>query len=120
MHLASVEFGELLKSASAVFIVSAQHRKRHKHLVGMQAWIAAAQIVDFSVLNRLDHMLRNQFHIVVNACKMLYRIENQCCTRAKQFACLSRYYRAVGKLDGRTGMAAPLGTLFGRHRGAPI
>ena len=116
MHLATVELRELFESAAAVLIVSAQHRQRHKNLVGMQARIVTAEIVEFGVLYRLYHFLRYELHRVFYTGKMLHRIQNQGCARPQQCACLGCDNGSVGKFDGRTRHLAALGALArGRH-----
>ncbi len=101
MGLTAVEFGEFLECESAVFVVSAQHRQRHEHFVGMEARVAAAQIVCFSVLDWLDHVLRYQFDRVIDTRQMLQGVEDQGGARAEEVACFSGYDCAVGEFDRR-------------------
>ena len=82
MHLATLELRQLLESAAAVLVVGAQHGERHKNLVGVQTRIAATQIVGLGVLNRLDDMLGNELHGVVDAGELLDGVEYQCRARA--------------------------------------
>ena len=55
VYLAAAQFGQLFERFAAVVIVFRQNRKRHKHLVGVQAGVVSAQVVYFCVLYRLDH-----------------------------------------------------------------
>lgn len=55
VYLAAAQFGQLFERLAAVVIVFRQNRKRHKHLVGVQAGVVSAQVVYFGVLYGLDH-----------------------------------------------------------------
>ena len=86
----------------------------------MQARITAAKILGLGLLYRLYHLLRYELHIVVDAGKMLHRVEQEGRTRPEQVARLSRDNRAVGKLDSRAGTPRPLGPLAGSPHGAAV
>ncbi len=67
MDLTALEFGELGQGAAAVFVARGDHGESHEHFVGVEARILAAEIVDLGELNRLNHLLRNEFDAMVDA-----------------------------------------------------
>ena len=67
MHLASVQFGKFLERATAVFVVCAHHRQRHKHFVGVQPRIMAVEKTCLGMLYRLDQLLWYQFQLMIDA-----------------------------------------------------
>ncbi len=78
----------------------------------MQTRILTAQIFDFSLLDRLNHILRNQFERVVDTGQILRHIQKQRRTRAEQVALVSSDDSAVFQLDSRSGSAHLLFALF--------
>ena len=77
MHLAAIEFRQAVESFFAVLVPETEHRKRNKHLVGMQTRVFAVEQAHFGGLDWLYHGLRNEFHIVSDACDMLGSVEYQ-------------------------------------------
>ena len=86
MNLATIELGELLKCAAAIFISGAQERERYKHFVGVEARITPVKERHLRVLNRFDHGLRDELYLVWNACKVLRGIEDEGSARSEEFA----------------------------------
>ncbi len=113
MNLAAFEFRKFFKSPPTVFVVGRKNRQRHQHFVGVQTRIVAAQIVDLGVLDRLDHVLRNQFHSMVYAGQMLGGVEYKGRTRSEQHTRLRGNDGAVGQLYCRTRHSATLGSAAG-------
>lgn len=74
MSLTTVELREGLKSLLAVFIMSAEHRQSHEHLIAVQTGIMALQVGGLGVLNRFDHILRNKFEIMVDTGEMFHYV----------------------------------------------
>ena len=68
VHLAAFKLWKHFQRMAAVFILGAEHRERHKHLIGVQAWVSATQILDFGVLNWFNQALWNQLLAMVDAC----------------------------------------------------
>ena len=75
MHLASTQFGQLLKGTATIVVILRQYRQRHKNLIGMEARIASSQIANLGMLYRLNHRLRYKLYVVMDAGKMLHYIE---------------------------------------------
>ena len=69
--LTSVEQRKLFKGTAAHVVMGREHRECHQHLVGVEPGVVAAEIFGFGFLYRLDKILRNKFHAVVNACQVL-------------------------------------------------
>ena len=101
MHLTTTQLGQLLQRAPAVVIVLREHRERHEHLVGMQSGVAATQITDFCMLDRLDHRLRYELHLMVDASQMLGDVEQESCAATEQLTGVRGDDGAVLQLDGR-------------------
>ena len=120
VYLTTVEFREFFKRATAILVIGAQHRESHEHLVGVETRIAAAQIVDFRILYRFDHCLRNKFDRMIYTGEIFHGIEYESCARSEQRACLSCDNSSVGKFDGRTRHTATLGSFAGNNRRAAI
>ena len=71
MNLTAAQLWKFLQSLSAVLVVLTQNRQRNEHLVGVQTWILAPQVFGLRLLYRLNHVLRNEFNLVVDACEIL-------------------------------------------------
>ena len=74
----------------------------------------AVQQVDLGLLDRLDHGLRNQLDLVVDARQMLRGVEQQSSTRSQQRTGLGGDDGAVGQLNGGRGHSTLLLALAGR------
>ena len=77
MNLTAFELRECGKGFLAPFVALAENAEGNEHLVGMQTRIATLKEFHLGLLYRLYHNLRNEFHIVVDACKILRGIEKQ-------------------------------------------
>ncbi len=84
VYLAATQQRQALQSAPAILVVGREHRERHEHLIGVQAWIATSQIGYLCLLYRLYHALRDQFHSVVDASEMLGDIQQERGTTAQE------------------------------------
>ena len=84
MHLTAAQLGELFEGAAAKFIVFGEYGESHKHLIGVEAGVLAAQIFNLGLLDRLYHALRDEFGFVVDASQMLGRIEQEGGTASEQ------------------------------------
>lgn len=69
----------------------------------MQPGITGAEIRGLGFLDRFDELLGDELDAVVDAGQVLYGVENQRGTGAKQFAGLRGDDGAVGKLYGAAG-----------------
>ena len=77
MHLTAAKQRQRLEGTTAIGIAHAEHRQGYEHLVGMQAHIAALQIFELHLLYRLNHGLRDEVDLVIDACQMLGDIKQQ-------------------------------------------
>ena len=100
VHLAAFKLWKNFQRMAAVFILGAEHRERHKHLIGVQSWVSATQILDFGVLNWFNQALWNQLLAMVDACQVLGGVENERRTRSEQVALLRGDDGAVEQFDG--------------------
>lgn len=62
----------------------------------MKTRVTAAQIIYLQLLNRLDHIGRNQKHILINARQVLQGLDKQGRAGAQQFTGLAGDDGAVG------------------------
>ena len=113
MHLAALEFRKLRKGLAAVVILTAQNREGYEDLIGMQTRIVAVEILDLCLLDRLNHTLRDEPGLVVNAGEMLGRVYEQCSARTQQRAGLGSDDGTVLKGDCRAGIAGFLRPFLG-------
>lgn len=77
MGLAAIELGQFLKGATAVLVVGGDYREGHEHFVSVKARVDAAQIGGLGVLDRLDHILGDEFDGVLDAGEVLDGVEYQ-------------------------------------------
>ena len=77
VHLTAAQTGKHLQGAAAALVAVGEHRQGHQHFIGVEARVVPFEVDCFCVLNRFDHLLRDQFQAVVDAGQMLYGVENQ-------------------------------------------
>ena len=100
MYLTAFQLRQALQGFLAVLVPKAEHGEGHQYLVGVQAWVAAMQVVDFGGLNRLDHGLWDEFHLMRNARDMLGGVQYQGGAGTEQVAGMGRDEGAVFQLNG--------------------
>ena len=75
MSLAALQLRQTFQCFAALFVMQAEHGEGHQHLVGVQARVVPVQQVDLGLLDGLDHLLRDQLHVVVDVGQMLGGVE---------------------------------------------
>ena len=61
-----------------------QDGEGHQHLIGVKPGIAASQILDLGLLDGLNHALRDELHLMVDAGQMFGHIEQEGGATAEQ------------------------------------
>ena len=67
VSLTTIEQWQSRKSTTTILIVERKHRERNQYFIGMQTRIAAVQTFNFSLLNRFNNILREEFYAVFNS-----------------------------------------------------
>ena len=75
MNLTIAQLWQLLQSLPTIVVMSREYTKGDQHLVSMQTWILAAQILNLCLLDGLDEALRDEFDLVIDACQIFGGIE---------------------------------------------
>ena len=81
----------------------------------MQTRIIAVQIIHLGLLDRLNHVLRDQFYIMVYACQIFGCIQYQCGARPQQSCSLGGYDGSIRQLHCSSGNSGLLLTFLGGH-----
>ena len=81
----------------------------------MKTRIMTAQIVHLRMLNRLNHRLRNQLQLMVDARQVLGNIQDQCRTATQQFAAVTADNRAILQLYRSRSMTRCLLMILSRY-----
>ena len=84
MHLAAAELFQLVEGGFGVCVAGGADRQSDKRLIGVEAGVAAAEVVDLKILDGLDDLGGHKQHLVVDAAEMLQSIEQQRRYRAQQ------------------------------------
>ena len=103
MHLAAFELWQAFQGFLAVLVPEAEHGEGHQHLVGVQAWVPAMQVVHLGGLDRLNHGLWNEFHLMGYARDVFGGIQDQGGAGTEQVAGMGGDDGAVFQLDGGRG-----------------
>lgn len=77
VNLAAAQFFELFQGDLCVFVGSGAHRQRDQNFIGVETRVAASEVLDFQLLDRLDRDRRDQVLIVRNIAKYLDSIQKQ-------------------------------------------
>ena len=109
VRLAVRELFELLHGDLGGRVAHGADAQRHEHLVGVQARVVVAQMLDLQVLDRLDDLGRDERDVLRDAAEVFERVEQAGRARAEQGRGLAGDDRAVGHLDGDGGGAGLLG-----------
>lgn len=120
MCLAAVEARQLRQCLRTAFIALAQHRQCDQHLVGMQARVMPLQVRNLGMLDRRNHLLRQQFHRVVDMRQMFRGIDEQRRRAAQQIARMGGDNSSVFQLNRRCRSVLPVAACLSRHRGTTI
>ena len=100
VNLAAAQFFELFQGDLCVFVGSGAHGQRDQNFIGVETRVAASEVLDFQLLDRLDRDRRDQVLIVRNIAKYLDSIQKQGSGSAEQVGCLSGGDGSVRKFDG--------------------
>ena len=109
VRLAVRQLFELLHGGLGGRVAHGADAQRHEHLVGVQARVVVAQMLDLQVLDRLDDLGRDERDVLRDAAEVFERVEQAGGTRTEQGRGLAGNDRAVGHLDGDGGGAGLLG-----------
>ena len=112
VRLAVRELFELLHGDLGGRVAHGADAQRHEHLVGVQARVVVAQMLDLQVLDRLDDLGRDERDVLRDAAEVFERVEQAGRARAEQGRGLAGDDRAVGHLDGDGGGAGLLLSLI--------
>ena len=100
MNLAATQLFKLFQGDLRVFVGSGAHGQRDQNFIGVETWVAASEVLDFQLLDRLDRDRGDQVLIVRNIAKYLDSIQKQGSGSAEQVGCLSGGDGSVRKFDG--------------------
>ena len=101
MDLTAFQLGQTFQSAPAVLIGQAQDGQGNKNLVRVQSGIVPVKICDFGFLDRLYHVLGNQFNLVGDSGQFLCRIQYQSGAGSEERTRFGRNDTPVLKFYGR-------------------
>ena len=71
MNLAATQLFKLFQGDLRVFVGSGAHGQRDQNFIGVETWVAASEVLDFQLLDRLDRDRGDQVLIVRNIAKYL-------------------------------------------------
>ena len=77
MHLAAAQSGQRLLCQLGGWVGDGAHGQRDQHLVGVQARIGVAKVLDLQMLNGREDHGGNEIHIVADVGKRFERIEQR-------------------------------------------
>ena len=81
----------------------------------MKTRIMTAEIINLGMLDRLNHRLRNQLQLVVDASQMLGYIQDQCRATTQQLAAVTADNRTILQFNRSRSMACLLLMILSRY-----